>query len=115
MGVPCLSADRESPALRYPEKCCIRSNSIVLFTNLHYDRKRVDTDFGEVAELAEGSRLLSGYRVKSPVPGSNPGLSAGVRIPEVCGPLSLRCHSHTLRRLNGRLSAPPVVTVGHLW
>jgi hypothetical protein len=31
---------------------------------------------GEVAELAEGSRLLSGYRVKSSVPGSNPGLSA---------------------------------------
>jgi hypothetical protein len=31
---------------------------------------------GEVAESAEGSRLLSGYRVKSSVPGSNPGLSA---------------------------------------
>jgi hypothetical protein len=29
-----------------------------------------------VAESAEGSRLLSGYRVLSPVPGSNPGLSA---------------------------------------
>jgi hypothetical protein len=29
-----------------------------------------------VAESAEGSRLLSGYRVKSSVPGSNPGLSA---------------------------------------
>ncbi len=26
--------------------------------------------------MAEGSRLLSGYRVKSSVPGSNPGLSA---------------------------------------
>ena len=31
---------------------------------------------GEVAELAEGSRLLSGYRGKTSVPGSNPGLSA---------------------------------------
>jgi hypothetical protein len=31
---------------------------------------------GEVAELAEGSRLLSGYRVKSSVQGSNPCLSA---------------------------------------
>src|SRR5213592_684262 len=28
--------------------------------------------FGEVAELAEGSRLLSGYRGKTSVPGSNP-------------------------------------------
>ena len=32
--------------------------------------------FGEVAESAEGSRLLSGYRGKTSVPGSNPGLSA---------------------------------------
>jgi hypothetical protein len=31
---------------------------------------------GEVAESAEGSRLLSGYRGKTSVPGSNPGLSA---------------------------------------
>ena len=31
---------------------------------------------GEVAESAEGNRLLSGYRVLSLVPGSNPGLSA---------------------------------------
>jgi hypothetical protein len=31
---------------------------------------------GEVAESAEGSRLLSGYRVKSSVQGSNPCLSA---------------------------------------
>ena len=31
---------------------------------------------GEVVESAEGSRLLSGYRVKSPVQGSNPCLSA---------------------------------------
>ena len=31
---------------------------------------------GEVAESAEGNRLLSGYRVMSLVPGSNPGLSA---------------------------------------
>ena len=39
---------------------------------------------GEVAESAEGSRLLSGYRVKSSVPGSNPGLSAKFhRGPEI--------------------------------
>ena len=31
---------------------------------------------GEVAESAEGSRLLSGYRAKSSVQGSNPCLSA---------------------------------------
>src|SRR3989304_1582251 len=31
---------------------------------------------GEVAESAEGSRLLSGYRALSPVPGWNTGLSA---------------------------------------
>ena len=29
-----------------------------------------------MAESAEGNRLLSGYRVLSLVPGSNPGLSA---------------------------------------
>ena len=34
---------------------------------------------GEVAELAEGSRLLSGYRVKSSVQGSNPCLSAKIQ------------------------------------
>src|SRR5262245_21962542 len=34
------------------------------------------SSFGEVAESAEGSRLLSGYRGKTSVPGSNPGLSA---------------------------------------
>jgi hypothetical protein len=34
---------------------------------------------GEVAESAEGNRLLSGYRVLSLVPGSNPGLSATLR------------------------------------
>ncbi len=34
--------------------------------------------------MAEGSRLLSGYRVKSPVPGSNPGLSAALRTLEGC-------------------------------
>jgi hypothetical protein len=33
-----------------------------------------------VAESAEGSRLLSGYRGKTSVPGSNPGLSA-IRAP----------------------------------
>jgi hypothetical protein len=32
-----------------------------------------------VAESAEGSRLLSGYRGKTSVPGSNPGLSAMLR------------------------------------
>jgi hypothetical protein len=38
---------------------------------------RADTEkLGEVAESAEGSRLLSGYRGKTSVPGSNPGLSA---------------------------------------
>jgi hypothetical protein len=31
---------------------------------------------GEVAESAEGSRLLSGYTVKSRIQGSNPCLSA---------------------------------------
>src|SRR5262245_6558717 len=40
------------------------------------DRGCILSALGEVAESAEGSRLLSGYRVKSSVPGSNPGLSA---------------------------------------
>ena len=39
---------------------------------LYYGRFAV----GEVAESAEGSRLLSGYRAKSSVQGSNPCLSA---------------------------------------
>ncbi len=38
---------------------------------------------GEVAELAEGSRLLSGYRGKTSVPGSNPGLSATAPIAQL--------------------------------
>src|SRR5215475_6257986 len=39
--------------------------------------------FGEVAESAEGSRLLSGYRGKTSVPGSNPGLSARCALSSV--------------------------------
>ena len=39
---------------------------------LYYERFAV----GEVAESAEGSRLLSGYRGKASVQGSNPCLSA---------------------------------------
>ena len=38
---------------------------------------------GEVAESAEGSRLLSGYRGKTSVPGSNPGLSARCALSSV--------------------------------
>ena len=46
---------------------------------------------GEVAESAEGNRLLSGYRVLSLVPGSNPGLSATLLgLPEARG---VRAHS----------------------
>ena len=36
----------------------------------------IGSPLGEVAESAEGSRLLSGYRAKSSVQGSNPCLSA---------------------------------------
>ena len=43
-----------------------------------------------MAESAEGSRLLSGYRVKSSVPGSNPGLSANY----LRGPETARAPSH---------------------
>src|SRR5215467_15862052 len=39
--------------------------------------------FGEVAESAEGSRLLSGYRGKTSVPGSNPGLSANAPLAQM--------------------------------
>ena len=39
--------------------------------------------FGEVAESAEGSRLLSGYRAKSSVQGSNPCLSAIAPLAQV--------------------------------
>jgi hypothetical protein len=42
-------------------------------------RPEDETLRGEVAESAEGNRLLSGYRVLSLVPGSNPGLSATFR------------------------------------
>jgi hypothetical protein len=38
---------------------------------------------GEVAESAEGSRLLSGYRGKTSVQGSNPCLSA-ISLPAIC-------------------------------
>ena len=38
---------------------------------------------GEVAESAEGSRLLSGYRAKSSVQGSNPCLSASGPLAQV--------------------------------
>src|SRR6185436_18950607 len=53
---------------------------------------------GEVAELAEGSRLLSGYRVKSSVPGSNPGLSAKY----LRGPETARAPSHLGARVRVR-------------
>ena len=48
------------------------SDSVATWPSVYY----VGCATGEVAESAEGSRLLSGYRAKSSVQGSNPCLSA---------------------------------------
>jgi hypothetical protein len=49
-----------------------RSSVIPCLDTVYYGRSFA----GEVAESAEGSRLLSGYRGKTSVQGSNPCLSA---------------------------------------
>jgi hypothetical protein len=48
------------------------SEKAAVVAGVYYGRFAI----GEVAESAEGSRLLSGYRAKSSVQGSNPCLSA---------------------------------------
>ena len=58
---------------------------------------RYRAERGEMAELAEGARLLSECRVKSPTEGSNPSLSAIL----IHSPISLNPHQNlTLPRFN---------------
>src|SRR5262249_61652069 len=81
-----------------------RALSPILYTD---SRFRPENPRGEVAESAEGSRLLSGYTVKSRIQGSNPCLSAIAPLAQLDrasdyesegrGFDSLRAHHHLAR------------------
>src|SRR5437773_1306442 len=70
--------------------------------------------FGEVAESAEGSRLLSGYRGKTSVPGSNPGLSAIQLAHRPSGPTSQEELSVAAKPGTGLMMAGAIVAFSGL-